>query len=502
MDTRGRVLLTGATGFLGRHLLRNLLAAGQRVAVLVRPSRIESCTDRVEEVLEFAQSTAGTQLPQPTILAGDLRDRDLGLSHADRVWLSRKCRRVVHAAACVNFRRTSDGEPHATNAVATRRLIDLCAGSGLREVHHVSTAFVCGKRSGPILESEADCGQTFHNEYEQSKLVAELSVRGAGFIRSTVYRPSVIVGDSLTGYTSSYHGVYKFLELANRLAQPGSELGRVLPLRLPFAGDELRNLVPVDWVAEAITRIISNATLHGRTYHLTNPRPATVRDIKEIAVEEMGIDGVELVGRVTNPNPLERTFLQGIADYFPYLNGDPAFDSRNTRTALPGLPCPWVDRDRLRTLIRFAIRDNWGRNHRRPTSRISFECGDYIERYFPTALSRSPLAQIPIETTLGFDIRGPGGGRWVCRLSGGRVVPVRDSAERTDVEYRMGVQTFVAVITGRETPQTAFFNHRIEIAGNVEDGLKLAMLFGEFVRDFPYFPTCNQEERDDATLLG
>jgi len=500
MDTRGGVLLTGATGFLGRYLLRNLLSAGKRVAVLVRPTRTATCADRVEEVLEFAQSTVGTYLPQPTILAGDLRERDLGLSHADRVWLSRRCDSVVHAAACVSFRTSPDGEPHTTNVLATHRLVDLCARGGIRELHHVSTAFVCGQRLGPILESEVECGQTFHNEYEQSKLAAELAVRSARSIRSTIYRPSVIVGDSLTGYTGSYHGVYKFLELAHRLAQPGNEMGRrILPLRLPFAGDELRNLVPVDWVAEAITRIVGSIALHGRTYHLTNPQPATVRDIKEIAVEELQIDGVELVDRMADPNAIERAFLQGIADYFPYLTSDPVFNSRNTRTALPDLPCPQVDRERIRILVRFAIRDNWGRGKRKPTPRSALQCGDYLERYFPAAVTQSPLARIPLDTTLGFDIRGPGGGRWICRLSGGQVISVRDSAERPDVEYRMGVQTFAAVVSGRETPQTAFFNHQIEIAGNVEDGLKLALLFGEFVRDFPYSP-CSQEEHDDATL--
>ncbi len=134
----------------------------------------------------------------------------------------------------------------------------------------VSTAFVCGDRAGPVAEEELDCGQGFHNDYERSKFEAERRVRTARGLHPTVYRPSVIVGDSVTGFTSSYHGPYRFLELGTRLAAPPRLPGspQRLPLRLPFSGDEPRNLVPVDWVARAIVRIVGQPWWHGRTYHL------------------------------------------------------------------------------------------------------------------------------------------------------------------------------------------------------------------------------------------
>src|SRR5262249_11642230 len=147
----------------------------------------------------------------------------------DRNWIARHCTRVVHAAADVSLRRSPGGDPWTTNVDGTQRLLDLCAALGVGELHHVSTAFVCGERAGPIREDELDRGQAFHNDYERSKFEAERRVRASQGLRATVYRPSVIVGDSVTGYTSSYHGFFRFLELGDRLAVPRPGR-RTLPL--------------------------------------------------------------------------------------------------------------------------------------------------------------------------------------------------------------------------------------------------------------------------------
>ena len=93
-------------------------------------------------------------------------------------------------------------------------MLALCREARIRELHHVSTAYVCGSRQGRIFESELDEGQDCRNEYEASKLEAERLVRGPDGLESvTVYRPAVISGDSKTGYTSTYHGLYLYLRL-------------------------------------------------------------------------------------------------------------------------------------------------------------------------------------------------------------------------------------------------------------------------------------------------
>ena len=119
----------------------------------------------------------GGSLPRPTVLSGDVTAANLGLSLTDRFWLSRRCTSVLHAAACVGFRAATDGEPWKTNVEGARRLVHLCARMGTAEVHHISTAFVCGDRTGPVGEDELEKGQGFHNEYERSKYEAERLLR-------------------------------------------------------------------------------------------------------------------------------------------------------------------------------------------------------------------------------------------------------------------------------------------------------------------------------------
>jgi nucleoside-diphosphate-sugar epimerase len=496
------LLLTGATGLLGRYLLRDLLAAGHRVAVLARDAGPVRAGERIAGLVAPWRGPLGAPPPDPVVLGGDLLEPGLGLSAADRAWLARHRPAVVHAAADVTLRRSHRSDPWATNADGTRRLLDLCEALGLTELHHVSTAFVCGDRAGPVAEDELEAGQRFHNDYERSKFEAERRLRRARGVRATVYRPSVIVGDSGTGFTSSYHGPYRFLEAAVRLTGPTAGGRRSLPLRLPFAGDEPRDLVPVDWVSRAIVRVVQRPECHGRTYHLTAREPVPVRAIKEVAERVLAVDGVRLAGpgRPADPSPLEELFLDQLREYWPYLHGDPVFDSRNTRAALPDLPPPRIDRAALERLIRFAVADDWGRARRRSgRGRPGVDCSDYLERFFPAAARGSVLGRLPLELTVGLEVRGPGGGRWACRWRGPGPAEVRrEPPVGADVVYRMDRPTFESVVRGWESPQAAFFARRIEIAGDLEKALKLAVLFGQFVAECPYRPLPEQEVADAA----
>ena len=204
-------------------------------------------------------------------------------------------------------------------------------------------------------------------------------------VHATFYRPTVIVGDSRTGYTSSYHGLYPFLELADRVAESSSRIRqnagattrilanaattlppRQLALRMPFTGEEARNLVPVDWVSQAIVRLVHLPRWHGRTFHLAAKKPIRMNEIKEAAEAGLGVEGVQWVGSADpiRPSRLEQVFYDHVRAYWPYLNGDPAFDCRNTRAALRWFPSPRVNQALLARLIRFALADRWGQKSR------------------------------------------------------------------------------------------------------------------------------------------
>jgi thioester reductase-like protein len=503
MRTSGGVLLTGATGLLGRYLLRDLLLR-RKVYVLVRDSPSRNARQRIDELVAFWSEQSGIRLPSPVVLVGDLTARGLGLTAADRTCLSRSCRSLLHAGARVGLGRTRDGEPWQTNVEGVRRLLQLAATCGLDEFHHVSTAFVCGDRAGPNREDELECGQGFHNDYEKSKFAAEQVLQQQSRQRVTVYRPSVIVGDSRTGYTSSYHGFYRFLEAADRLAAPPERGKRSLPLRLAFTGDEPRNLVPVDWVARAITRVLERSHLHGRTYHLVSRQPIAARHLAEVGAELLGLEGFTWVGPdgPSDPTALEELFRERLYEYWPYRRGDPVFRDDNTRAALPDLPPPPVDRPMLERLMRFALAHGCGRSGRVRTRGPAVDCARYVERFFPEAVRQSSLARVPLNLTVGLEVPGPGGGSWVCNWVEGELRSVeRNQTGLAEVAFRVDAPTFARIVLGRLSVHEAFFDKRIEIIGPIEKGLKLAVLFEQFVREFPY-RAAEAQEAEDGVAVG
>lgn len=124
------------------------------------------------------------------------------------------------------------------------------------------------------------------------------------------------------------------------------------------------------------------------------------------------------------------------------------------------------------------------------------DCGAYLEKFFPEAVARSTLASVSVEVALGLSIAGPGGGRWVCRFGGRRVLDVsRSLTESAEIEYWMDGRTFAAIVSGREEPSAAFFDRRLAIAGNIEMGLKFFTLFSHLTEEFPYRPEKCKELR-------
>ena len=127
------LLLTGATGLLGRSLLRDLSAAGRRVAVLVRGSRTAAAASRIDELLEDWQEMTGESVACPVVLEGDITAPGLGLTPSATAWVARHVDEVVHSAASLSFQmRESDGEPWNSNVNGTQNVLELCRSAGIR----------------------------------------------------------------------------------------------------------------------------------------------------------------------------------------------------------------------------------------------------------------------------------------------------------------------------------------------------------------------------------
>ena len=359
----GGIFLTGITGSLGSWLARRALRAGWAVTALVRADDDASARRRVLAALDTAR--AAELAAEVQIIRGDLCDRDIVPRLAGL--LGRQVDRIVHCAADTKFGGPAGRGHYEINVAGTRRMLALAERCDLAMVH-VSTAYVAGRRSGVVTEEQADTGQDFNNTYERTKLAAELvvrrwaSARGPGTI---ILRPSIVMGDSRTGATARFNPIYDFFRIVD-LVVP--HIGTRL-LRAAVRPDVTKNMIPVDYFAGAAWHIITRAS--PGCYHLTNPRPHTIRLLGEIIGELFGGRRHRLCGpsdlAERAQTPLERAINGATADYDGYMAGEPVFDRANTDRALagPGIDVPQMGADYFRRLLDYGRSVNWHKRRRR-----------------------------------------------------------------------------------------------------------------------------------------
>jgi thioester reductase-like protein len=466
-------LLTGATGLLGNYLLRDLLLADMPVAVVVRANRKQSARQRVELLLADWEEQFERVFPRPVVLEGDITEPDLGLEACDVRWAAEYCHAVIHNAASLSFQATSrDSEPYRSNENGTRNVLDFCRSLAVRELHHVSTAYIAGLRHGLVLESEVNVGQELGNDYERSKLASEQLVHAADFIPSrTVYRPAIIIGDSQSGFTTTYHGFYAALQLAYTIVKaiPADETGCVggHGIRLALDGNETKHLVPVDWVSAVMAHIIRHPHWHGRTYHLTPQHPVTTRLIRDVLEQSVGFYGTEFSGAGRSPidcDDIEAVFYEHIRVYDSYWRMDPEFDRTNTELAAPHLPCPGVDRSLLMRLSRIAIEQEFPTPSRKPVE-LEFDSQDVLQPWLDRT-SQLPLRQ-PRERALGLDVRGPGGGQWQLLIHQGQVLGAETGIHSgRPAVCRLETATLAEIVRKGQSWDDALAEGRLEFVGN------------------------------------
>jgi nucleoside-diphosphate-sugar epimerase len=352
MSSHKTVFVTGVTGFLGSHLAARLLRDGYRIHALARGSRNISPRTRVEEVL---REVGVSEFQNLEVSEGDISLPDLGLNEsvkkqvisADEFW---------HCAASLSFQQEDREEIFRMNLDGTRHVVDLVKQGQRRRLHHVSTAYIAGNRNDVALETEINVGQTFKNAYEESKCKAEMLIaeeQHKGAITSSVYRPSVVIGDSRSGRVTHFHGVYAFIRalwsalerLRRRMPEPDTVK---LPLRVLGRETETLNFVPIDYVVDGMVEISRSPASAGGIYHLANPSPTENRVWLPNICRLLRVEGIQLVADnsflKTPMTKLESLFQKQMAFYYQYLQGEPRFDCSRTLTALKntGIECPPV----------------------------------------------------------------------------------------------------------------------------------------------------------------
>jgi thioester reductase-like protein len=363
------VFLTGATGFVGMELLARYLQRTDRlVYALVRGGSLREAATRVEDTLRFLFGPGHPYHERVIPVRGDLTQPNMGLRGREDE-LAEAVSEIVHCAASVSFSAELKAL-REINVQGTRRALDFAgrcqARGGLRRFSHVSTAYVAGEHRGRFSEDDLDVGQRFRNGYERSKFEAErLVARARGRLPITVFRPSIIVGERETGWTASFNVIYWPLRAFARGAYPA------VPARCEAPVD----VVPVDFVADAIFALNQAREAEDATFHLTAGRHmSSVGELIELASSFFARPAPRVINPTLYRRLLHPVLLRASRDerqrralkrsdlFFPYFASRVVYDDRRARAVLrePALRTTPL-RSYFDRLLEFALDAEWGR---------------------------------------------------------------------------------------------------------------------------------------------
>lgn len=324
-----RYVVTGGTGFIGRRVVSRLLETqpDAQVWVLVRRRSVGRFERLAEQWGERVKPLVA-ELPELSLTDEVLAE----LGAIDH---------VVHCAAVYDI-TAGEPEQRATNVAGTRAVIGLAQRLDAT-LHHVSSIAVAGDFRGEYTEDDFDVGQQLPTPYHQTKFEAELLVRSAPGLRYRIYRPAVVVGDSRTGEMDKVDGPYYFFGILSVLAV----LPKLTPILLPDTGRT--NIVPVDFVVDALVALMHTEGRDGQAFHLTAEKTIGLRGIYRGVARAAGLPPLRgslprsvaapvlnVRGRARAVRNMAATQLGIPAQVFDLIDLAPTFVSDQTRSALQG----------------------------------------------------------------------------------------------------------------------------------------------------------------------
>lgn len=353
-----RIFLTGVTGALGREILKELLTTtNDFLFLLARPKNRLSAENRLKKILE-SSGLDSFYLSRLKIFEGDVTSPNLGLSEVARQELASQVDLIFHIAAltALNGSREDCERINLKGTEEVLKFANLCRRSGkLKRFFYFSTAYAAGSlQTHCSLEDELPAEPAHANHYEASKYAAEKKVREAmkEGLPATIFRPSIVVGDSKNGAVSEFNVIYPFMKLF------AHGIIKKLPTRL----DHTFNIVPIDFVVKASLAIAQQDSSIGRTFHLVSKLPPSIGTLLQVKEQEYPqMPHIEIIDptsfQPSQLNPQERFVYEMLRPYLGYLNDHLTFDTRNTDEALKNtnVEIPKTDYDFLSKLTRYAV---------------------------------------------------------------------------------------------------------------------------------------------------
>ena len=378
------IFLTGSTGFVGQSLLAEWLKKPNiNLWVLLRPRGQTSALERLQKLKSDLSKRENIPLTSMEdrihVVEGDIERDRLGLPESSYNELARKINRITHSAASVHL-DLSESESYKMNVEGTKRILDLAEKAmefgGLERFNYLSTAYVAGKRTGIIFENELDQGQGFVNSYEKTKLQAEKEVHAhMSRFPVSIFRPSIIVGHTKTGWTLNFNVIYAPLKL--------TYMGKI-PI-LPGSKHTRLDTVPIDYVTQAIIHLDSlNEEVIGKTFHLVvgQGRAISMRDFIDQCAEHLiyfidhyGLKNPKRVPKMIHPKLFDlliksilifskeakKRAYQRFQAFAPYLYFYKDFNSDQATTLLKpaGIEVPRLS-DYLKILCKYCVDNHFG----------------------------------------------------------------------------------------------------------------------------------------------
>ena len=382
-DIDDSFLLTGATGFLGSHIMAKLLLEGKRVLVLGRASRNISLKERIAKLLKWFEIEHLEYMTE--LYDADFMQNDLRLENYDKL-----CERglsIIHCASDTSFAERNRERVMLSNVDSLSNILSFAQKSNCRHFYYISSVYAAGIDSIECSEEPVKSSK-FYNVYEESKSAAESLVAEkckAAEMAYSIIRSSIVYGDSVTGRSLKFNALYypvSFIrhirdiylnDINNNNGKKSDECGVYindlgmlhLPIKIFIPSAGKINLIPVNYFTETFFAII-NQPLTKEYYNITSDYPKSMATLIEYTKNFFNIEGVDVVvdenykGGVRNP--AEELFDHFIKAYIPYISDERVFCRDNTDNLTSDTQSPEITYDVFDRCMTFAASVDWGKS--------------------------------------------------------------------------------------------------------------------------------------------